>query len=205
MHCWLCPGYVAYYDPGMLTERWSSPTRLRLLAGLLVLVAVAVTASGCSRKSSQATPQTAISSPAPSTPTTTLDPKAEVVARLREILRIRDEAISSRNTELLDSIHTRDCSCLRDGRAVIARLLKDKIVWKGLATSFEAEKIQRINERQWLLLGTLISSSVRIEKESGQLVRVAPAERNPFRFLLVKPPGEDSWLPGDAALLPKAG
>jgi hypothetical protein len=189
----------------MFTERSPHLSRLRVLASLLAPFAITAAVVSCSGKSSHAVAPTTVSSGAPTTPTTTLDPKTEVVARLREILRIRDEAISSRNAELFDSIYTTDCLCLRDGRASIQRLIKDRVVWKRLVTSIDVQKIQQVSERQWLVIGILVSSPVRIEKESGGLIRSIPGERNTFRFTLAKPPGADTWLLGEAIPLAKAG
>jgi hypothetical protein len=44
--------------------------------------------------------------------TTTIDTETEVVARLREILRVRDKALQDRNADLLSAVYTIDCPCL---------------------------------------------------------------------------------------------
>jgi hypothetical protein len=66
-------------------------------------------------------PQTTASST-----TTTIDTETEVVARLREILRVRDNALLQRNAGLLDDIYTVDCNCLKDGRIAIRQLRQKK-------------------------------------------------------------------------------
>jgi hypothetical protein len=76
--------------------------------------------------------------PVPSSPpataaatTTTIDPRTEVVARLREILKVRDAAYEQREAELLKTIYTSDCPCLAGDGNAIKQLLKDKAVWIG--------------------------------------------------------------------------
>jgi hypothetical protein len=129
-------------------------------------------------------------------PTTTVDPRAEVVRRLREVLKIRERALLSRNAVLLDEVYTSDCNCRRDGQAAIRRLLRDNVVWKGLSTTLEIRDGEKVTDGQYIVIGVLTSSSIAIESESGRLLQTIPMERALFRFALAKPKGSDEWLLG---------
>jgi hypothetical protein len=157
-------------------------------------------------------PSAASLPPAPSSPpptaaatTTTIDPRTEVVARLKEILKVRDQAFLNRNASLLDAIYTIDCNCLQDGRTAIRRLRQERLVWKGLSTRLAVQQIERINDRLWTITGVLSTTAVRIEHESGELVRVIPPERNQLRFALAKPLDVSEWQLGHVTLLNEGG
>lgn len=157
-------------------------------------------------------PSAASLPPAPSSPpptaaatTTTIDPRTEVVARLKEILKVRDQAFLNRNASLLDAIYTIDCNCLQDGRTAIRRLRQERLVWKGLSTRLAVQQIERINDRLWTITGVLSTTAVRIERESGELVRVIPPERNQLRFALAKPLDVSEWQLGHVTLLNEGG
>jgi hypothetical protein len=146
------------------------------------------------------TPQTTVSPT-----TTTIDAETEVVARLREILRVRDRALLNRDSSLLDDIYTVDCNCLKDGRTAIQQLRQEKVVWKGLSTRLAVQQVERVNDRLWAITGVISTAAVRIEGESGALVRVIPPERNQLRFALAKPLDLDAWLLGHVSLLNEGG
>jgi hypothetical protein len=184
----------------MFTERRSFLARLRILAGFLVLAAIAGAVGGCSHKSSHAASPT-VSSHVPSTPTTTLDPKAQVVARLKEILKIRDEAYRQRNPALLNSIYTSDCPCLRGDGDAIRQMIKDHAVWVGASMSVSVNAVERINDRLFIVVGVLKASGFRIEKESGAIIRTEEGRSETFRFLLARPKGRAQWLLGSASPL----
>jgi hypothetical protein len=132
-------------------------------------------------------------------PTTTIGVQTELVARLREILEVRDRALSVRNPDLLSDIYTIDCKCLKDGRALIATLRKEAVVWKGVRTSLAVRDIEEVNDRLWIIIADVTTPSVRIETESGRLIRMVPPERNRVRFALAKPVNENEWLLGHAS------
>jgi hypothetical protein len=138
-------------------------------------------------------------------PSTTIDPRPQIVGRLQEILRVRDRALLTRNAALLDDVYTDDCNCLRDGRAVIRELRQKRVVWKGLASTLAVQTVDRVADRQWLVVGVLRSPPVRIESESGKLVRLIPAEGNLLRFALARPPGATDWLLGHTSVLRRGG
>jgi hypothetical protein len=138
--------------------------------------------------------------PAPTTsaPTTTVDPKVEVVARLREILRVRDRAFKERNPELLTTIYTSDCPCLEGDRNAINELLRENYLLIGGSTSIRPERLERVNDRLWLVDATFYSAAARIETESGKLIRKEPAGRDQAQFAMAKPARSAQWLLGRA-------
>lgn len=135
------------------------------------------------------------------TPSTGLDARAGVAARLREILGIREQAFARRDIRLLETVYTADCTCLRSGRAAIARLLVDRAVWRGRVIAVEPLSLERLTERMWIVIALFSSRAFRIEREDGTLVRAVAAERQRYRFLLVQPEPGGQWLLGDASLL----
>ena len=57
------------------------------------------------------------------------DPEVEVVARLREILDVREQAFRQRDASLFGEVYTSECPCLRAGRDAIAALKKENVRW----------------------------------------------------------------------------
>lgn len=164
-----------------------------LIAGLVAaVVAIALT-----RRSDPATTDSPSASPSATTldvTTTTIGEREEVVARLRAILRLRDRAYRERDVGLLREVYTTDCPCLRgDGRA-IEQLIKDDAVWVGASTSVEVQKLERVNDRLWIVVATFIGSPFRIETESGNLIRSVKGRSEPFRFALAKAESDELLL-----------
>jgi hypothetical protein len=173
-----------------------------ITTALLVAAAAAVLATRGEDPPAATLPPTPSSPPATVAATsTTIDPRTEVVARLKEILKVRDQALLNRNASLLDAIYTVDCNCLQDGRTAIQRLRQERVVWKGLSTRLAVQQIEHINDRLWTITGVLSTTAVRIERESGELVRVIPPERNQLRFALAKPLDANEWQLGHVTLL----
>jgi hypothetical protein len=83
---------------------------------LVALLAVAL----FSRDTRSASAERVPSISATVAPTTTVDPRVEVVERLREILRLRDKALTRRDASLLVGIYTVDCNCLENTRRLIS-------------------------------------------------------------------------------------
>jgi hypothetical protein len=145
--------------------------------------------------------------PAPSSPpttaaaatTTTSDPRTEIVARLKEILKVRDAAYEQRRAELLKTVYTSDCPCLAGDGTAIKQLLKDKAVWVGASTSIRVKKLERVNERLWIVIAIFDGSPFRIETESGQLIRSVEGKSELFRFILARTSASSEWLLGYAA------
>ena len=144
-------------------------------------------------------PESSIPQTTASPTTTTIDTETEVVARLREILRVRDEAYRQREPQLLKSIYTSDCPCLGGDGNAIKQLLKDKALWIGASTSIRAERLERVSERLWVVTAMFDGSPFRIETESGQLIRSVEGKSELFRFVLAKTAGRPEWMLGYAA------
>jgi hypothetical protein len=141
-------------------------------------------------------------SSAPSTAaatTTTIDPRTEVVARLKEILKVRDKAFHERNARLLSAVYTVDCPCLEGDTNAIKELLGRNYHLIGGATSIRVRRVERVNSRLWLVVADFNSAPLRIETESGDLVRQEPAGSDLFQFTLAKPVDTTQWLLGRAS------
>jgi hypothetical protein len=128
-------------------------------------------------------------------------PEVEVVARLREILDIREQAFRQRDASLFDEVYTSECPCLRAGRDAIAALKKENVRWTNRSISIEVESAKGVNNRLWEVVALFVSDSFRIETENGILVRDVPAERLRYRFLLVRFSDADPWKLGSASPL----
>jgi hypothetical protein len=140
--------------------------------------------------------------PAPSMtspPTSTAGLRTELVARLESILRQREEAYHKRDTTILHGIYTTDCPCLESDSNAIRELLDKEYVWVGGATSIQVQRLERVSDRLWLIVATFSSEALRIETESGRLIRNEPKGSDLFQFALVKPVGSTEWLLGRAS------
>ena len=131
--------------------------------------------------------------------TTIPDPERTVVARLREILQVREQAFRERDASLFEDVYTSDCSCLQAGREAIAVLKKENIQWRERSVSIDVQSATSINDNLWEVVALFVSDAFRIETDKGLLVREAPAERLRYRFLLVRTEG--SWRLGKASLV----
>jgi hypothetical protein len=184
----------------------SSSRRAMLAAAVIAILAVAAVAIVVSRGS----PQAAGPSSEPSTlsslavTTTTTYVRTEVVDRLREILRIRDRAYRDRNADVLETIYTADCPCLKGDQSAIRQLLKDDAVWVGASTSMRVKKLERVNDRLWIVIAVFDGSPFRIETESGGLIRSVEGRSELFRFLVAKNAADPEWLLGYAAPVSEA-
>ncbi|HET6747854.1 MAG TPA: hypothetical protein VFL71_01220 [Actinomycetes bacterium] len=174
------------------------------IAAALLLV-VAVVAVFATRGDGDAAGSTAPEPPPSQTTaaatTTTIDTETEVVARLREILRVREEALAARDPNLLDQVYASDCPCLKAGRDAIAALRNEHVVWKGRSISLQVQSTQPVNVRLWEVVALFTSGRFRIETEEGGLIREAPAERIRYRFLLVRLAEGEPWLLGSVSVL----
>jgi hypothetical protein len=137
-------------DPGPPSPpAGGSSRRAPLLIGAGVLLVVALLAGlflATRPRNDQATAGPTLPSTPPPTaaPTTTLNPKVEIIARLREILRVRDQAYSKRNPELLKAIYTSDCPCLKGDTNAIRELIDNKYVVLGGSTSVKIRRLQHV-------------------------------------------------------------
>lgn len=134
---------------------------------------------------------------APST-STTLNSRVEVIKRLRNILRIRDEAFHERDAEILDDVYTSDCPCLEGDRNAIRDLINNNYHMVGGATSIQVRKASQVNEKLWLVIADFRSAPLQIETEDNKIVREEPAGSDFFQFALARPTGSREWLLGRA-------
>jgi hypothetical protein len=169
-----------------------------LLAACVGLLVVGRDGSATSTSSSDTSPsETTIDS----SPTTIPNSRGEVVARLREILQIREQAFRERNASLFEDVYTSDCSCLEAGRKAIAALRKENVQWSDRSVSIDVQSAKSIGNDLWEVVAVFVSDAFRIETEEGVLVREAPAERLRYRFLLVRASEAESWRLGKASLI----
>jgi hypothetical protein len=121
-----------------------------LVGGLVVTLTVIAVAR---RSDPDAIGSPSSSSPTPSVEatTTTIGESEEVVAQLRSILKVRDQAYRERDIELLKEVYTTDCPCLRGDRGAIEQLLKDDAVWVGASTSVQIRDLEKVNDRLWVI------------------------------------------------------
>jgi len=184
----------------------SMAPRAVIAAGVMVLLALTVLrlSHANSRQTSPANQPTSL---APSTagrvksgemPVT---PRDEVVARLREILLIREQAYRFRDPELLRTIYSEDCPCLASDEKAIYELLEREHRWAGIATSIDARSVKRIDKRIWVVVALFHSNRLQIETSSGVPVRVEPAGVDLVQFTLVMPRDSQEWLLALATIL----
>lgn len=165
------------------------------LAGLLVAVVTTLTddeASDGSRSEGLGSSPSEQSS-------TTVDSEEELVSRLEEILAIREQAYRSRDPEILNEIYSVGCPCLKSDSNAIRELIREGYVWVGGETSIRVRRAERVTERMWIIVADFHSEALRIETESGGLVRSEPRGQDLFEFVLAKPAGSTQWLLGRAA------
>jgi hypothetical protein len=121
-----------------------------------------------------------------------------VIGRLREILRIRDEAFRERNLENLRDVYTTDCPCLEGDRNAIKELIDNNYHMIGGTTSIEVKKASQVNGSLWLVIANFKSAPLRIETEDRRLIREEPRGSDLFQFALSRPSGSSDWLLGRA-------
>jgi hypothetical protein len=185
----------------------ASPGRLRPGARLvgvavaLLVIAAAVAVVFATREDPSAA---GAPSPEPFPPstaaatTTTLDPRAEVVVRLKEILKVRDKAFQNRNVDLLSTVYTTDCPCLKGDGNAIKELADNNYHLIGGTTSVHVRRVERVTGELWLVIADFRSTPLRIETQSGELVRQEPAGNDLFQFAVAKPASTGRWLLGGA-------
>jgi hypothetical protein len=127
--------------------------------------------------------------------------RSEIILRLQEILRTREEAYRSRSSELLASIYSGDCPCLASDGNAIEDLLRRRRIWDGVRTSIEVRGITKFNEHVWTIVGLFRSETLYIRTEDGRLVGKEPGGTDLLRFTLVKLQDEPDWLLGLVSVL----
>jgi hypothetical protein len=137
--------------------------------------------------------------------TTSLAENDVVLSRLRDILEERDRAYRERDVGLLKKVYAADCPCLRGDGDAIKQLLKDDAVWIGASTSVRVKKLEKVNNRVWVVVAEFVASPFRIETESGDLVRAVDGRTELFRFVLARTSADSSLVLGFAAPVDEAG
>jgi hypothetical protein len=166
-----------------------TPRRGFILAALIGSLVVALAVIAVARRTGSeaaGSPSAPTSSARAGVTSTTIAEREEVVARLRAILRVRDQAYLERNVELLRKIYTTDCPCLRGDGGAIQQLLKDNAVWVGASTSVQIKEFEKVNNRLWIVVANFAASPFRIETESGELIRAVKGRNELFRFALTR-------------------
>jgi hypothetical protein len=189
--------------------RWRRmPHRRLVLSVLVACLVIALAAIEVARRSDSAS--TGHSPTVPSTSrtastATTLEEEDEVVARLRAILRLRDRAYRERRFELLERVYTADCPCLRGDGDAIRQLIADDAVRVGASTSVQIRKLEKMNDRLWIVTANFLASPFRIETESGDLIRAVEGRNELFRFVLSRTTNGSDLLLGLAAPINDSG
>jgi hypothetical protein len=144
-------------------------------------------------------PSGVIDEPSSSPTVTSIDSKSEVIARLKEILAVRERAYQNRDPEVLNRIYTVDCPCLKSDSNAIRELIREHYIWIGGKTSVRIRRTERVTARMWTIVADFGSAPLRIETESGRLVREEPKGQDLFQFVLAKPTESTQWLLGRAS------
>jgi hypothetical protein len=188
------------HGPGQRSRLVVMGVVLAVLA-LMIIAAVTTRLMGTSKSSASAASRILHDPEQAAAPTTTIGTRDEVVSRLHEIFRIRDRAIQSRDARALNDIYTIDCPCLKGDRALIKRLKKEKLVWRGVNVSLVIEEVEQVNDRLWIVNALVKTNAFEIRRESGATVRAVPSGQERSRFALARPVGQSAWLLGRASAL----
>jgi hypothetical protein len=97
------------------------------------------------------------------------------------------------------AVYTVDCPCLEGDTNAIKELVGRNYHLIGGATSIRVRRVERVNSRLWLVIADFDSAPLRIETETGDLVRQEPAGSDLFQFALAKPVDATEWLLGRAS------
>jgi hypothetical protein len=168
---------------------------------LLIVLAVTTRLVGPSESSASTANAATDKLPRSTVASTTVGTRDEVVGRLHQIFRIRDRAIQTRNTRELNNVYTIDCPCLKGDRALIDRLKKERLVWRGIKVSLSIEGVERVSDRLWIVNALVKTSAFEIRRESGETVQRVPPGQERSRFALARPIGQDAWLLGQASVV----
>jgi hypothetical protein len=167
----------------------------------IVLLVVLLGAVLLSREDGVGGAATTVGQSSDASPTsTTLEVRAEVIERLKEILQIRDKAFRERDAEILEDVYTLDCPCLEGDRNAINELTTNNYHMVGGATSVRIRKASQVSARLWLVVADFRSRPLRIEAEDNKLIREEAGGSDLFQFALAKPAGSSEWLLGRATV-----
>jgi hypothetical protein len=195
-------------QPTQPKRRRYSPALLGLVVVVLLVIAIfSLLAQPTRPEEGGGSPATnAVNEPRSTTaPSSTVGTREEVIARLHQIFRIRDQAIQARNPQPLQDIYTVDCPCLKGDQQLIGRLKEERLRWQGIKVSLDVQDIERVNDRLWIVSALVRTSSFKILRPSGATVREVPPGQEYSRFALAKPIGQEAWLLGQASVIEERG
>jgi hypothetical protein len=89
--------------------------------------------------------------------------------------------------------------------SAIEKLLEDDAVWVGASTSVQIRKLDKENDRLWIVVATFVGSPFRIETETGDLIRSVERQSELSRFVLTRIAANDDLLLGFAGPVGEAG
>jgi hypothetical protein len=187
-----------------------APTRRRyryVLVGLVVTAVLVVAIFGLIAQPSKSTDGSASADTtlsgrqATTTPKSTIGTREEVVTRIHQIFRVRDQAIQSRDPRLLNSIYTVDCPCLKGDQELIQNLRKERRIWRGVKISLSVREAEKVSDQLWTVIAVVMTSSFEITTESGVVVRRIPQGQELSRFALARPMNQEDWLLGQASVI----
>jgi hypothetical protein len=188
---------------------WASPLRWSAVAALTVLATVlgafllvndddggTPRAGEPAPVSSESTPTTALISP------DDVDERQAVAARVTEIFALQDRAFRNRDESLLGAIFAADCPCLRAGRERIRQLRADRLRWVGYRSRVSIGRVERTADRAWSVTAVLSGARTRVETDERELLRILPAGRGRWTFILTQPTGDGPLLLRSAKAAP---
>jgi hypothetical protein len=168
---------------------------------LLLIFALALRMTGSGESNASSATVTMGNPGSSAAPSTTIGARDEVVNRLHEIFRVRDQAIQTRDSRVLNDIYTVDCPCLKGDQALIKRLRDERLVWDGVKVTLIVEDAEQVNDRLWIVNAVVETSAFEIKRESGTTVRGVPSGQERSRFALARPSGQKTWLLGQASII----
>jgi hypothetical protein len=81
----------------------------------------------------------------------------------------------------------------------IHELISANYIWIGGEASIRVRRTERVTARMWMVIADFSSEPLRVETQSGRLIRSEPRGRDLFQFVLAKPAGSTQWLLGRAS------
>jgi hypothetical protein len=119
--------------------------------------------------------------------------RREAAARLVELVRLRDTALSRRDPALLARVYLPGCVNRRYDQAAINQLRSGHVRWLGLRSNVEVLGATQTGERQWTLVAAVSRAAARLVTDGGRQVRAAPAQRQVLRFTMLRLPDGRGW------------
>jgi hypothetical protein len=149
-----------------------------------------------------ADPEKSIGALRPTDPAYSATNPDAVVERLEEIFEIQDRAFRDRDERILHSVFAADCRCLAAGQERIRALRGDELRWVGYRSRVSDAHAVRMDVRTWTVTAVVSASRTRVETESHEVLRLIPAGRLRWSFVLTQPPGDGPLLLSDAEVVP---